>query len=173
MHNKICVDRIGVRVLHVLVQVFFDCSRIKGGVQDLYAQSLSIMYMPALLHNSYFAIILCGLITISHATIDKQSQDTIVNGQRTAGGSNGGGGGTSNSYTSSQHPRPQAAPQHQQQQYAYHQQQARAQQTSVPQPPSPSHGGSGAHSDSIPTRQNSFTRLKQAMSEAVNHEFSK
>lgn len=134
------------------------------------------MYLPALLHNSYFAIILCGLITISHATIDKQSQDTIVNGQRTAGGSNGGdgggggggGGGGSNSYTSSQHPRPQQP----QQQYAY-QQQSRAQQTSVSQPPSPSHGGSGAHSDSIPMRHNSYTRLKQAMSEAVNHEFSK
>lgn len=152
----------------VFFSIVQDKSAAYASPQDFYVHLLSIMYLPALLHNSYFAIILCGLITISHATIDKQSQDTIVNGQRTAGGSNGGAGGASNSYTSSQHPRPQ----HQQQQYAY-QQQTRTQQISVPQQPSPNHGGSGAHSDSIPSRQNSYTRLKQAMSEAVNHEFSK
>lgn len=126
------------------------------------------MYLPALLHNSYFAIIICGLITISHATIDKQSQDTIIGGQRPASGSGAGG---SNSYTSSQHARPH----HQQQQYAYHQQQSKSHQTTMPpQPPSPSiHGGSGAHSDSISSRHNSYTLLSKAMSEAVNHEFSK
>lgn len=133
--------------------------------------SQSIMNLPALLHNSYLAIILCGLFTISHATIDKQSQDTIVDGQRTAGGSGGGNAGSgSNSYTSSQ----QHHRQHQHQQYAYHQQQqAKAHQTTVPPSSSSMHGGSGAHIDSIPARHNSYTLLSQAMSEAVSHEFSK
>lgn len=116
------------------------------------------MYLPALLHNSYFAIIVCGLITISQATIDRPTPDTIIGGQRTAGGGSGGGGGgsASNSYTSSQHPRPQ----HQHQQYPY-------QQSKVSSPSS--YGGSGAH----PERHNSYTLLSKAMSEAVNHEFSK
>lgn len=146
-----------------------------ASAQDFHNQSQAIMYLPALLHNSYFAIILCGLITISHATLDKHTQDTIVDGQRTASGSGGGNGAgsASSNYASSQHPRPH----HQQQQYAYHQQQQSKvhQTTSSPLPPlSPSsQGGSGAHSDSMPARHNSYTLLSKAMSEAVNHEFSK
>lgn len=139
-----------------------------ASARNFHIHLLLIMYLPAILHNSYFAIILCGLITISHATNDKSTQDSIIDGQRTAGGSGGGGGRTgSNNYKSSQHQRPQ----HQQQSYDYPPQ-SKTHQSPPPSSPS-SHGGSGAYPDSTPPRHNSYTLLSKAMSEAVNHEFSK
>lgn len=138
-----------------------------ASARNFHIHLLLIMYLPAILHNSYFAIILCGLITISHATNDKSTQDSIIDGQRTAGGSGGGGRTGSNNYKSSQHQRPQ----HQQQSYDYPPQ-SKTHQSPPPSSPS-SHGGSGAYPDSTPPRHNSYTLLSKAMSEAVNHEFSK
>lgn len=143
-----------------------------------------IMYWPVLLHNSYLAIILCGLITISHATVDAQSQDTIIDSQRTAGGNSG-------THTSSQYKQQHQQQQQQQQPQQtapHHHQQQHNPHMKAPQNPSSQHQhyvtvssqqqqqqhhhGSGGHNmDSIP--RNSYTMLSQAMSQAVNHEFSK
>lgn len=111
------------------------------------------MHWKKSLHNKCLAIVLCGLITVTHALAGSPSEEQIFSDGRPASGDSGaGGGGGGNAYRHTAQHHPQARP----------------------TPPAPAaqhqhHGGSGAHIDS----RNSYTMLSQAMSQAVNHEFSK